>query len=306
MHISVLSTESIKQLKIKKNGIYIDATFGYGGHSNLILKKLNQYGKLFSIDKDPESIKFSKKIKDPKFNIIHDNFSNIYKLSIKYNIEKKIDGILLDLGISTPQINTPERGFSFKIDGPLDMRMNPNYGISAADWIANATENELSSVIKNFGEERFHKKIAYHIFQRKKIKPIRRTIELSEIITKIISHKKRKKHPATKTFQAIRIYINKELEEIKKVLKNSLKILKKGGRLVVISFHSLEDRIVKKFMNKYGKKPSIPRGLPITEHQIDKFKKIKLKIIKKIKPTTIEILKNPKSRSAILRVAEKI
>ncbi|NIH40953.1 MAG: 16S rRNA (cytosine(1402)-N(4))-methyltransferase RsmH [Buchnera aphidicola (Periphyllus aceris)] len=305
MHTPVLLKKSIKFLKIKKNGIYIDATFGCGGHSKKILKKLGSQGKLYVIDKDPESIKIAKKIKDSRIKIIKGSFSQIYKYCTKYKILRKINGIILDLGISSLQLNNSKRGFSFKKDGPLDMRMNQKKGITASKWIMNATEKKISEVLKKYGEERYSKKIASNITKYKKKKKIKRTQQLSKIIKKSLPYQK--KHPSRRSFQAIRIYLNNELYELKKFLKNILKILKPKGRLCIISFHSLEDRIIKNFMFKHSRKiPNFPSSIPFTEKELIKLnkKKCKLKIYKKIFPTKKEIFNNLRSRSAILRIAE--
>lgn len=303
-HIPVMKEELIKSLKIKKNGIYIDTTFGMGGHSNEILKKLGKEGKLYSIDKDPNSIFIGKKIKDERFDIVHENFSNVLNYAKNKNIIGKVNGILFDLGVSSLQIEDKKRGFSFQKNGPLDMRMNPNYGISASDWLFKSSIKTISFILKNFGEERFSKRIAYAIKNYCKIKKITSTFELVDIIKKATPIKNKFKHPARRTFQAIRIYINQEFEEIKKGLENTLKILKPGGRLAIISFHSLEDKIVKNFMMHHSKKATVPYGLPITEKKIKKLKKCKLKIINRFLPTLEEIKKNPRARSSILRIAE--
>ncbi|MCW5196464.1 16S rRNA (cytosine(1402)-N(4))-methyltransferase RsmH [Buchnera aphidicola (Pemphigus obesinymphae)] len=304
-HIPVLLQESIHSLNIKKNGIYIDCTFGEGGHTKKILKKLGKNGKLYSIDRDPYAISEANKIKDHRFCIIQGLFSNILNYAKQKNIIGKINGIILDLGMSSLQLNNPTRGFSFMQDGPLDMRMNPKKGISAASWLNKAKENEIAFILKKFGEEKFAKHIAKSIFKQKKIKPILRTKELADLIAKSIPKYNKFKHPATRSFQAIRIYLNQEIEEINLVLNNALKILIPGGRLSIISFHSLEDRIVKKFIKKNSQKAQVPIGLPITEKKINQIKKIKLKIINRIFPSENEIYINPKSRSSILRVAEK-
>ncbi|WP_187306092.1 16S rRNA (cytosine(1402)-N(4))-methyltransferase RsmH [Buchnera aphidicola] len=301
IHETVLLNESINSLKIKKNGIYFDGTFGCGGHSKEILKKLGKHGKLYAIDRDPQSIEIGKKISDPRFYIIHGNFSNIDILLKKYNLKNKIDGMILDLGISSLQIMSKKRGFSFYLDGPLDMRMNPNDKISAFKWINSSNTKDIYYVLKNFGEERFAKKIAHKISIIKKKKLISTTKELSQIIESIVPRKN--KHPATKSFQAIRIFINKELDELNIFLKKSLNFLNHKGKISIISFHSLEDRIVKRFINKYNKIPNIPVGLPISENQIKKMYNIKFKNIHRIFPSLKEIKKNIKSRSAILRTA---
>lgn len=303
-HIPVLLKETINSLKIKKNGKYLDGTFGFGGHSLKILKKIGKNGKLYAIDRDPESFNEGKKIKDNRFEIFQDKFSNIKKHLNKKTLKNKLDGILLDLGVSSPQIDKPYRGFSFLKDGPLDMRMNQNSGIPIYKWLQKTNFKELSNILKIFGEERFSKKIAFFILKENKKKKITRTKELSNIIYNIIPFKKKFKHPATRTFQALRIYINEELKELKKILDISLEILKPGGRLSIISFHSLEDRIIKKFFKKHSYFYNPPIGLPITEIQKKKYIVDSIKIFKKIKPKNSEIKKNPRSRSAILRTLE--
>ncbi|WP_459563195.1 16S rRNA (cytosine(1402)-N(4))-methyltransferase RsmH [Candidatus Psyllophila symbiotica] len=280
-HISVLLNESIENLKIKSDGIYIDSTFGCGGHSKIILSKLGKKGKLFSLDRDPESINIANNIKDSRFKILNLNFSNLYKI----NLNGKINGILFDLGLSSIQLDNPNRGFSFINDGILDMRMNQKIGNSAIDWLNNSNIKEMCHVFKKFGEERFSKRISKAIYKYNKIKPITRTKELSNLVKLNCSKFYDTKHPATRIFQAIRIYINNEIEEIKNGLKHSLKLLSSKGRLCIISFHSLEDRVVKNFI---------------------KFNSSKFKSLGKIKPSLIEIKKNIRARSAILRIAEKI
>ena len=305
-HIPVLLNEVIKFLNIKKNGIYIDGTFGNGGHSVKILENLGIKGVLYAIDRDPDAVLSAKNIHDTRFNIIHGKFSKIFHYAKEKNIIKKINGILLDLGTSLAQIENSDRGFSFMNDGPLDMRMNPKTGISASQWLNKATEKEIAYILKNFGEERFSKKIAHAIYYNHKIHPIISTKKLANIIANSIPLYNPFKHPATRSFQAIRIHVNNEIEEIKKILKHSINLLNPGGRLLVISFHSIEDRIVKKFMTENSTTASFPIGLPITEEKIKKLKKIELKIIKKILPSKEEIIRNYKSRSAVLRIAEKI
>ncbi|ALD15182.1 16S rRNA methyltransferase [Buchnera aphidicola (Aphis glycines)] len=303
-HIPVMKKELIDSLKIQKNGIYIDSTFGMGGHSTAILKKLGKNGKLYAIDQDVNSVLIGRKIQDKRFYIKHDSFSRILNYAKSEKIINKVDGILFDLGISSSQIEDYKRGFSFKKNGPLDMRMNQTCGIKASDWIVQASTKKIIFVLKKFGEERFAKKIAYAIKDYNRTKKITETLELVNIINKAIPKKNAFKHPARRTFQAIRIYINQELKAISNALEDSLKILKPGGRITVISFHSLEDRIIKKFMVKHSVKASVPYGMPITEKEIDKLKICKLKIIHRILPTYEEIQKNPKSRSSILRTAE--
>ncbi|CAL4320233.1 Ribosomal RNA small subunit methyltransferase H [Buchnera aphidicola (Sipha maydis)] len=305
MHIPVLLKKSIKALKIQKNGIYIDGTFGAGGHSKFILKKINDYGKLYSIDRDPESIKIAKKIKDKRFTIIHGLFSNIYKYCKKYKIIKKVNGIILDLGMSSMQLNNNKRGFSFKKNGPLDMRMNQKNGIPVSEWLLHVKEKEIAKILKKYGEEKYYKRIAFHIFRKIKRKPILTTCELSKIISKITPRKNKKS--SVRTFQALRIKTNNELNELKDFLKNVMKILAPKGRLCIISFHSLEDRIIKKFMFQNSRKiPNLPKNIPLTTKELEKLheRKCKLNVFKKIFSTKEEILQNPRCRSAILRIAE--
>ncbi|WP_343192753.1 16S rRNA (cytosine(1402)-N(4))-methyltransferase RsmH [Buchnera aphidicola (Taiwanaphis decaspermi)] len=307
-HKSVLLKESIKSLNIIPNGIYIDCTFGGGGHSEKILEKLNSKGKLYAIDKDLKAVKYGeKKIKDNRFKIIHLSFSKLIKYIKKKKMLGLINGIIIDLGISSIQLNDPKRGFSFIKKGPLDMRIdNSNKNnINARQWLSKSNQKSIELVLRKYGEERFSKKIAKLIFNYKKKKDIKNTLELSKIIKNNIFLRKRNKHPATKTFQAIRIFINQELKELKSILNHSLKILKKKGRLTIISFHSLEDKIVKKFINKFSGKISIPNKLPLTEIQINSIRKKKIKIISKIFPSVHEKQKNRSSRSAIMRTIEK-
>ncbi|WP_231938287.1 16S rRNA (cytosine(1402)-N(4))-methyltransferase RsmH [Buchnera aphidicola] len=302
-HISVLLKESINALNIKPNGTYIDGTFGSGGHSLEILKHIGKKGKLYAIDQDPQSICLGKKINDNRFFLKQGNFSKIIK-DLHYIDNIKIDGILLDLGVSSTQIDTANRGFSFMKNGPLDMRMNNTTGIPAWLWLQKTNQKKIEKVLKNFGEERYARKISHYIIERNKKKPILQTLDLVKIIKKVIPKKNQFKHPATRTFQAIRIYINQEIESLKQILKISIKILKTQARIAIISFHSIESRIIKNFFKKYSKYQILPKGLPITEKQIKKQTFEKIKIIKKIKPSKIEIQNNPRARSAILRIAE--
>jgi len=305
-HISVLLKETIQNLDIHPNGIYIDCTFGYGGHSKEILKNLGKNGKLYSIDQDPYAIKMAEKLKnDLRFNIIHGSFSKILEYSKQNKILGKVNGIVLDLGMSSMQIDNPNRGFSFTLDGPLDMRMNPKTGIPANVWLKNTNFKTLHHILKTYGEEPFSKQISRNILSYRKEKPITRTLELSNIIIKSIPKKKYKKHPARKVFQAIRMHINQELYELKQVLKHVLKILAPGGKLLVISFHSLEDRMVKQFMNKNSKPPIVPLGLAVTEKQLQSLHKIQFKTVNKIFPNAMEIKRNLRARSSILRIAKK-
>lgn len=305
-HISVLLGESIDGLAIKKDGVYVDGTFGRGGHSREILNRLGEQGRLLAFDQDPTAIAYAAEtINDPRFEIIHANFADMAEQLSQRGLLGQIDGLLLDLGVSSPQLDEAERGFSFLRDGPLDMRMNPEQGLSAADWLQTADENEIAFVLKEYGEERFARKIARAVVHDRDEKPFRRTRDLAGLIERIIRKKEPGKHPATRSFQAIRIQVNGELEVINQVLAMSLEVLKIGGRLSVISFHSLEDRIVKRFINKQSKAKQVPRGLPVTDEELNKG--IKLKAIgKAIKPSEQEIAVNTRSRSSVLRIAERI
>lgn len=306
-HISVLLHESIDALAIKPDGIYIDCTFGRGGHSGEILKQLNEQGHLYAIDRDPTAIEAAKKFADnPSFTINHCPFSEILQVAEKHNIVGKVDGILMDLGVSSPQLDQADRGFSFMKPGPLDMRMDYSRGISAADWLAKASEEDITFALKTYGEEKFAKRIARKILVVREETPITTTTELANLVANTIPKSKvEHKHPATRTFQGIRIYINSELVEIEKALAASLDVLKTDGRLSVISFHSLEDRIVKQFIRKESKGKQVPRGLPITDAELNQG--IKLKPIgKAIKPSEQEIEQNSRARSSVLRIALRL
>ena len=254
-HTSVLLDEAVNGLNIRQDGIYIDGTFGRGGHSRLILSQLGPEGRLLAIDRDPQAIEAARAIDDPRFSIIHGPFSELAEYARERDLLGKIDGILLDLGVSSPQLDDAERGFSFMRDGPLDMRMDPTRGQSAAEWLLSAEEADIAWVIKTFGEEKFGKRIARAIIERNREQPMTRTKELATVVAAAMPVKDKFKHPATRTFQAIRIWINSELDEIEKALKGSIETLATGGRLSIISFHSLEDRIVKRFMRENTRGP---------------------------------------------------
>lgn len=310
-HISVLLNESIDGLAIKPDGTYIDGTFGRGGHSRVILSKLGPNGRLFSIDRDPQAIEEAKKIDDPRFTIIHGPFSGIESYAQEYDLINQVDGVLFDLGVSSPQLDDADRGFSFMKDGPLDMRMDPTSGIPVSQWLLEADLDDITWVIREFGEDKHARRIAKAIVayrENEENEPLTRTGQLAKLISEAAPKSfKEKKHPATRTFQAFRIYINSELEEIDVALKGALAVLAPEGRLSVISFHSLEDRMVKRFMRKESKGPEIPHGLPLTDEQIKALGSAKLTLVgKATKPSQEEIDMNPRSRSSVLRVAEKI
>ncbi|MTC52157.1 16S rRNA (cytosine(1402)-N(4))-methyltransferase RsmH [Providencia alcalifaciens] len=307
-HVTVLLDEAVNGLNIKPNGIYIDGTFGRGGHSRLILSQLGEQGRLIAIDRDPEAIKAAQEINDPRFMIKHGPFSAIADYVEEDGLVGKIDGVLLDLGVSSPQLDDPERGFSFMRDGPLDMRMDPTRGQSAQQWLMTAEADDIAWVLKTFGEERFSKRIARAIVERNhnpEEEPLTRTRHLAELIAKVSPVKDRHKHPATRSFQAIRIYINSELEEIEKALNGAMSVLAPEGRLSVISFHSLEDRLVKRFIRQNSTGPSVPAGIPLTEAQIKELGAAKLRALGKMKPSELEIDENPRARSSVLRFAER-
>ncbi|MFZ7306090.1 16S rRNA (cytosine(1402)-N(4))-methyltransferase RsmH [Avibacterium avium] len=310
-HFTVLLNEAVDGLALKEKGIYIDGTFGRGGHSRLILSRLSQDGRLIAIDRDPRAIAAATQIQDPRFQIEHNSFSAIPEICEKLGLSGKIDGILLDLGVSSPQLDEAERGFSFMKDGPLDMRMDTTQGLSAAEWLQQVSEQDLAWVLKTFGEERFAKRIAQAIVNYNKnarqngTEPLNRTLQLAELIAQSVPFKDKHKHPATRSFQAIRIFINAELEELERVLQGALQVLAPQGRLSIISFHSLEDRMVKHFMRKQSKGESLPKGLPLREDQIQRSQTLKT-IGKAIMPSEQEIAQNARSRSAVLRIAERV
>ncbi|WP_425625019.1 16S rRNA (cytosine(1402)-N(4))-methyltransferase RsmH [Haemophilus sp. HN_Hi12] len=310
-HITVLLHEAVNGLALKENGIYIDGTFGRGGHSRLILSQLSSNGRLIAVDRDSRAIAEAQKIQDSRFQIEHNSFSHIPEICDKLNLVGKIDGILLDLGVSSPQLDEAERGFSFMKDGPLDMRMDTTQGLSAEEWLKQVSIEDLTWVLKTFGEERFAKRIATAIvdYNKSAVKNgtefLSRTSQLAELISQAVPFKDKYKHPATRSFQAIRIFINSELDELESLLNSALDMLAPEGRLSIISFHSLEDRMVKHFMKKQSKGEDIPKGLPLREDQIQRNQKLRI-IGKAIQPSDAEIQANPRSRSAVLRVAERI
>ncbi|MDD1643229.1 MAG: 16S rRNA (cytosine(1402)-N(4))-methyltransferase RsmH [Methylococcaceae bacterium] len=306
-HLPVMYAEALQQLAIKKDGIYLDCTFGRGGHSQGILNLLGQYGQLLAFDRDSDAINSDyaqAMLTDERFKLKHSCFSELESIVKRANLAGKVDGILLDLGVSSPQLDNPERGFSFLRDGPLDMRMDGNAGVSAAQWLASVDEKELVKVLFDYGEERFARRIARAIVEIRAESPITTTRQLAELIEDAVPVREKHKHPATRTFQAIRIEINRELDELKACLQQSARVLRPGGRLVVISFHSLEDRIVKRFIRDESGAKYNPGKLPIKE--VDIAKGILKRIGKALKASEQEISQNPRARSAIMRVAERV
>lgn len=302
LHQSVLLDEAIDGLAIKTDGHYIDGTFGRGGHSAAILAKLGPSGRLLAIDHDPEAIAYGQTrfANEPRLQLVRGSFRDLATLPHALGT---VDGILLDLGVSSPQLNDASRGFSFSHDGPLDMRMDPDAGVSAAEWISSVDEVELAHVIWAFGEERFSRRIARSIVMAREQAPITTTHQLAHFIGKAIPKWEKHKHPATRSFQAIRIFLNQELQALQQGLQAALDVLPIGGRLAVISFHSLEDRMVKHFMRREAQGDPQLMLLPLSDEQ----RCIRLKLIgKAIKPSEKEIAHNPRARSAILRIGEKI
>ena len=306
-HLPVMYAEALQQLAIEKDGIYLDCTFGRGGHSQGILNLLGQHGQLLAFDRDSDainSVHAQAMLADERFKLIYSCFSALESRVESANLTGKIGGILLDLGVSSPQLDNPERGFSFLRDGPLDMRMDGNTGVSAEQWLAGVDEKELVKVLFDYGEERFARRIAGAIVEKRALSPITTTRQLAALIEDAIPVREKHKHPATRTFQAIRIEINSELDELKAVLQQSARVLKPGGRLVVISFHSLEDRIVKRFIRDESGAKYNPGKLPIKE--VDIAKGILRKMGKALKAGKQETGQNPRARSAIMRVAERV
>ncbi len=303
-HITVLAGEATSALLGRTHGTYVDCTFGRGGHTRRLLAQLGPDARVIGIDRDPSAIEAGKALEqaDPRFSIRHARFSELPDVLRGCGIAHgELDGVLADLGVSSPQIDTPERGFSFAKDGPLDMRMDTTRGQSAADWLATASEQEIRGVIKDYGEERFAQGIARQIVAARSTGGLQRTRQLAELVGQVVRTREPGQHPATRTFQAVRIFINRELEEIKALLPRAVEALRPGGKLVVISFHSLEDRIVKRFMAHEAKADHLPSKLPIRANEVDVAK---LTIAgKAVKASEQEIAANPRARSAIMRVA---
>ena len=304
-HRPVLLNEVLQGLNIRADGCYVDCTFGRGGHCRSILELLNEEGRLFAIDKDPEAIRSVSEdlSSDKRFSLIHGSFTMLNKIVENSHLQHRINGILFDLGVSSPQLDNPERGFSFRSDGRLDMRMDNSAGLTAAEWIMTANESEIVKVLIQYGEERFARKIARAIIITRSKTDISTTRQLADLIAATVPFRENDKHPATRSFQAIRIFINRELEEIEQALSQTIDILAEGGRLVVISFHSLEDRIVKRFMRNQARGDNYPAEIPIPKL----FIRPKLKVIgKTVYPDQTEIDRNPRARSAVLRIAERL
>lgn len=303
-HQPVLLDEVLEALAIKPDGIYIDATFGRGGHARAILNQLSAKGRLLAVDRDPVAVEFARTnfADDARFSIVHGAFSQLEQIAKDAQIIGKVDGVLVDMGVSSPQLDDPQRGFSFLQDGPLDMRMDTTQGKTAAEWLATAKEADIATVLREYGEERHAKRIAGAIVRERSVEAIQTTGRLAAIVKEANPSWERTKHPATRAFQAIRIFINQELAEIPLLLEQVLDVLAVGGRLVVLSFHSLEDRIIKRFIRQHSRGEQLPINLPVV------FAKTKprLQSLGRVKAEDSELAVNPRARSAILRIAEKL
>lgn len=303
-HRPVLLEEAVEALDIRPDGKYLDGTFGRGGHSRAILARLSGTGCLFALDRDPEAVAAGKMLEqaDSRFRIAQGNYAEMERYVHEWGVEEGLDGILLDLGVSSPQLDDPERGFSFMGEGPLDMRMNPLQGVSAKEWLAEAPERELTRVFWEFGEERYARRIARSIVMTRQKQRLETTGQLARLIENTIGRREKNKHPATRCFQAIRIYINDELTQLEKGLERGIDLLRPGGRLAVISFHSLEDRLVKRTFREAARPGRVRRNIP--EHP-DARPRLRL-VGNAIKPSTTELSVNPRARSAVMRIAEKL
>lgn len=307
-HTTVLLQEAVEALALKPDGIYVDGTFGRGGHSRLILERLGKSGRLIAFDRDPAACAVGRNFGDERFCMVHSSYSRLQEVLRQLNVGQ-IDGVLLDLGVSSPQFEDATRGFSFSMEGPLDMRMDTTEGQTAAQWLASASEVQLEEVIREYGEERFAKQIARAIVKARARQPLVTTAQLAAIVAAAIPARARepKQNPATRTFQAIRIYLNQELERLSLALPQCVEMLKPGGRLVIISFHSLEDRIVKRFIREGANSDKLPKHLPLRAEEVRHFSRANLQRVgKAVRPGMAEVECNPRARSAIMRVAERI
>lgn len=304
-HNSVLQTEAVDALITDPSGVYVDCTFGRGGHSGAILERLTPEGRLIALDRDPDAIRFgaARFAAEPRLTLVHSRFGALAEVPALVERAGQVSGVLFDLGVSSPQLDEPERGFSFQHDGPLDMRMDTTRGMSAADWLQQASEGEIADVLYHYGEERFARRMARALVAARREAPLTRTRQVADIIKQANPAWERDRHPATRAFQALRIQVNQELEEIRVALPQAVSLLRPGGRLAVISFHSLEDRMVKKFIALQIKGDEFPRDLPIPQRQLRPTLR---GVGKAVRPGASEIAANPRARSAIMRVASRL
>jgi len=304
-HKPVMLEEVLDALRLQPDGCYVDGTFGRGGHSRAILRSLDRHGRLFAVDRDVEAIAAADPdmLADPRFTLRHGSYTMLTTLIAEFGLQGKVNGVLFDLGVSSPQLDEPARGFSFSRDGALDMRMDRSGGQTAAAWLRTAAEREIVEVLRRFGEERYARRIARAIIIRRRSRPLKTTADLTQLIEDTVPTREKHKHPATRAFQAIRIHINRELEELGAALGQAVDVLIGSGRLVVISFHSLEDRLVKRFMRNAARGGTIPPEIPLAAEAITPALRI---IGRAIRPSAGEVRNNPRARSATLRVAERI
>ena len=301
-HVAVLAQEATDALNIRPDGVYVDCTYGRGGHSRLILEKLGPGGRLIALDRDPEAVEAGRALRDSRFVMVRSPFSRVRDVLGELGVAS-VNGMLLDLGVSSPQLDDGRRGFSFRSDAPLDMRMDPERGLSAAEWLAAAEESEIREVIRNHGEERFAKQIAAAIVAARSRGPVDTTRKLAALVADAVPAREPRQDPATRTFQALRIHVNQELEELSVVLPQCVALLGTGGRLVVISFHSLEDRIVKRFMRTQSQADALPARLPVRARDLPQPR---MRLVgRAIRASDRETAANPRARSAVMRVAER-
>jgi 16S rRNA (cytosine1402-N4)-methyltransferase len=302
-HRTVLLDEAVDGLNVRADGTYVDCTYGRGGHSRLILARLGAKGRLIALDRDPVAVEAGKEMRDERFTILHGAFGQLRAVLARAGVTTA-DGVLLDLGVSSPQLDEPERGFSFRHDAPLDMRMDTSTGITAAEWLATASANEIREVIRNYGEERFAKQIAAAIVAARARESVRTTRQLAAIVAEAVPTREPRQDPATRTFQALRIHVNQELEELSLALPQCAELLAPSGRLVVISFHSLEDRIVKRYMRNESQADRLPARLPVRASELPQPR---MRLVgRAVRPGDAEVTANPRARSAVMRVAERL